>query len=302
MGAGSREAGRGPCLVITGQPTRLLCPRLHKLFTSLPPFSIEISSPVVATGRGRPASRLFPALAGLAQPAPVDAKTICIGWKANRLEFARRAQARPGGGSAGRQHALRAQPSRQAAHQRSRRSTLHACDRRQNGGAEPHVWGAAEGPRGRQPRRFHQGKFASGAARQQLQRRRQLRSRRSSPCEEHRLPGCVALTCQQGDTRACRQRGDTRAAGSGQAGSLPPHCTAKNASASPLPSTLDRFPARRSRGTTAPRLRGMRVTIVTCRCWPPARQPSTAPSRCAGQRWVGHPVRVESALALGRLQ
>jgi hypothetical protein len=27
-------------------------------------------------------------------------------------------------------------------------------------------------------------------------------------------------------------------------------------------------------------LRGTRATIATCRCWPPARQPSTAPSRC----------------------
>lgn len=38
---------------------------------------------------------------------------------------------------------------------------------------------------------------------------------------------------------------------------------------------------RRSRGTTAPRSRGMRATTATCRCWPPARPPSTAPSRRA---------------------
>lgn len=215
VGAGSREGeGReGTLLGHDGQSMRLLCPRLHKLFTNLPPFSIEISSPVVATGRGRPASRLFPALAGLAQPTPVDAKTICIGWKAKRLEFARRAQARPSGGSAGRQHALRAQPLRQAAYQRSRQSTLHACDRRQNGGAEPHVWGAAEGPRGRQPRRFHQGKFASGARSAAAAAPAAAAQPPLLPLyEEQRLPGCVALTCcQRGDTRACRQRGDTRA-------------------------------------------------------------------------------------------
>lgn len=92
----------------------------------------------------------------------------------------------------------------------------------------PTFGGPQRGPEDASLVDFIKASSTAGPARQQLQRRRQLRSRRSSPCTKSN--GCLAalrLLVVSGATQVL--------AGSGQAGSLPPHCTAKNASAFPSP-------------------------------------------------------------------
>lgn len=89
----------------------------------------------------------------------------------------------------------------------------------------------------------------------------------------------VAGTVAAARWLASSRRGRRRSAVAPALSGLPP-APAHQPPVRAARSSACRSRPRRSRGTTAPRLRGTRATTATCRCWPPARPPSTARSRC----------------------